>query len=141
MCVWPRRLTVSMPSVPNPARRRVREILAASAKEGLIYVCNPNNPTGSITPNDDLVSSSPRLRTTRRFSWTKPTFTMRRTHPVAGELHHDRHKTPGRVIQALKQRNVHVGRLFSAFPNYMRVTIGKKVEMETFVSAFGQAMA
>jgi histidinol-phosphate aminotransferase len=63
------------------------------------------------------------------------------TDPVAGELHHDRHKTPGRVIQALKQRNVHVGRLFPAFPNYMRVTIGKNVEMETFVSAFGQAMA
>jgi histidinol-phosphate/aromatic aminotransferase/cobyric acid decarboxylase-like protein len=52
--------------------------MAASAKEGLIYVCNPNNPTGSITPNDDLVSSSPRLRTRRRFSWTKPTFTMPR---------------------------------------------------------------
>jgi histidinol-phosphate aminotransferase len=45
------------------------------------------------------------------------------------------------VIQAMKQRNVHVGRLFAALPNYMRVTIGKKVEMEIFVSAFGQAMA
>src|ERR1700757_1658069 len=25
-----------------------------SAKAGLIYVCNPNNPTASITPKDDL---------------------------------------------------------------------------------------
>jgi hypothetical protein len=60
------------------------------------------------------------------------------TDPVAGELHHDRHKTPGRVIQALKQRNVHVGRLFPAFPNYMRVTIGKNVEMETFSQPLGK---
>src|SRR5438128_9800987 len=45
------------------------------------------------------------------------------------------------LIQALKQRNVHVGRLFPALPNYMRVTIGKKSEMETFVGAFKQVMA
>jgi len=45
------------------------------------------------------------------------------------------------LIQALKQRNVHVGRLFPALPNYMRVTIGTKSEMETFLSAFKQVMA
>ena len=45
------------------------------------------------------------------------------------------------LIQALKQRNVQVGRLFPALPNYMRVTIGKKSEMETFVSAFRQVIA
>jgi histidinol-phosphate aminotransferase len=45
------------------------------------------------------------------------------------------------LIQALKQHNVHVGRLFPALPNYMRVTIGKKSEMETFLSAFRQVVA
>jgi len=45
------------------------------------------------------------------------------------------------LIQALKQRNVHVGRLFPALPNYMRVTIGKKSEMDVFLSAFKQVMA
>ena len=45
------------------------------------------------------------------------------------------------LIQAMKQRNVQVGRLFPALPNHMRVTIGKKTEMETFLSAFRQAMA
>jgi histidinol-phosphate aminotransferase len=45
------------------------------------------------------------------------------------------------LIQALKQRNVHVGRLFPALPNYMRVTIGKKSEMEAFLSAFRQITA
>jgi histidinol-phosphate aminotransferase len=45
------------------------------------------------------------------------------------------------LIQAMKQRNVHVGRLFPALPNHMRLTIGKKTEMESFVSAFKQVAA
>ncbi len=45
------------------------------------------------------------------------------------------------LIQALKQRNVQVGRLFPALPNHMRVTIGKKSEMESFLSAFRQVAA
>src|SRR6266446_1563924 len=28
--------------------------MAAAAKEGLIYICNPNNPTASITPKNEL---------------------------------------------------------------------------------------
>jgi histidinol-phosphate aminotransferase len=44
------------------------------------------------------------------------------------------------VIKALKDRNVHVGRLFPALPNHMRLTIGKKSEMETFVSAFREVI-
>jgi len=45
------------------------------------------------------------------------------------------------LIKAMKEQNVHVGRLFPALPNHMRVTIGKKPEMETFVSAFKQVTA
>ena len=45
------------------------------------------------------------------------------------------------IIKALKDRNVAVGRLFPAYPNHMRLTIGKKDEMESFVSAFKQVMA
>src|SRR5689334_2700533 len=30
--------------------------MLASAEEGLIYICNPNNPTASITPKDELRS-------------------------------------------------------------------------------------
>jgi len=44
-------------------------------------------------------------------------------------------------IQALKQRNVQVGRLFPALLNYMRLTIGKKSEMESFLAAFREAIA
>ena len=45
------------------------------------------------------------------------------------------------LIQAMRQQNVQVGRLFPAMPNHMRVSVGKKSEMETFVSAFRQVMA
>jgi histidinol-phosphate aminotransferase len=45
------------------------------------------------------------------------------------------------LIQALKQRNVQVGRLFPALPNHMRLTIGKKAEMEAFLSVFRRVTA
>ncbi len=45
------------------------------------------------------------------------------------------------LINALKERNVQVGRLFPALPNHMRLTIGKKSEMEAFLSAFRQVLA
>jgi histidinol-phosphate aminotransferase len=44
------------------------------------------------------------------------------------------------LIKALKERNVQVGRLFPALPNHMRLTIGKKAEMEAFLSAFHQVL-
>jgi histidinol-phosphate aminotransferase len=211
-----------------------------AAKEGLIYVCNPNNPTASITPKNELrefiattpqqtmilvdeayfhyadssdyesviplVKDHPNLIVSRTFSKIygmaglrcgycvaqKETVERMRPHQMwdsvnimalaaavanlddpdqvpngqrlnseakaftTGELDKMGYKLiPSQanffmvdvkrpvvpLIQALKQRNVHVGRLFPALPNYMRVTIGKKTEMETFLSAFRQVMA
>jgi len=45
------------------------------------------------------------------------------------------------IIRAMKEKNVEVGRLFPALPNHMRLTIGKKSEMEAFLGAFKQVMA
>jgi histidinol-phosphate aminotransferase len=45
------------------------------------------------------------------------------------------------LIKAMKEQNVHVGRLFPALPNHMRLTIGKKAEMEAFLTAFREAVA
>ena len=45
------------------------------------------------------------------------------------------------LIGALRERGVQVGRLFPTLPNHMRVTIGKRPEMETFLTAFRQAIA
>ena len=214
--------------------------MAAAAKEGLIYICNPNNPTASITPKNELnafIAKAPRqtmilvdeayhhyadgpdyesviplikdnanLIVARTFSKIygmaglrcgycvaqRETIERMRPHQswdsvnlmalvaataslndpdqvangrrlnseakafVIGELDKMGYKQiPSQanfimfnvnrpvvpVIQALKQRNVHVGRLFPALPNHMRLTIGKKAEMEAFLSAFRQVMA
>ena len=45
------------------------------------------------------------------------------------------------LIQAFKQRGVEVGRLFPALPTHLRVTVGKKAEMETFLTTFKQLLA
>jgi histidinol-phosphate aminotransferase len=214
--------------------------MLGAAKRGLIYVCNPNNPTASITPKDELrdfigktppetmvlvdeayfhyadspdyesvipvVKEHPNLIVSRTFSKIygmaglrcgycvaqKETIErMRRNqmwdsvncmalaaataslddldHVPNGQRLNKEAKTfttselekmgykiiPSQanfimfdckrpvvpLIQALKQRNVQVGRLFPALPNYMRVTIGKRAEMEAFLSAFREVSA
>ncbi|MBA2704280.1 MAG: aminotransferase class I/II-fold pyridoxal phosphate-dependent enzyme, partial [Blastocatellia bacterium] len=45
------------------------------------------------------------------------------------------------VISAMSDRNVQVGRVFPAMPNFMRVTIGTRPQMEAFVSAFRAVMS
>jgi histidinol-phosphate aminotransferase len=214
--------------------------MAAAAKEGLVYVCNPNNPTASITPKNELrefiaktprqtmilvdeayyhyadsadyesviplIKDYPNLIVARTFSKIygmaglrcgysvaqRETIERMRPHQmwdsvnimalaaatvslndpdqvangkrlnseaktfVTGELDKmDYKQIPSQanfimidvkrpvvpLIQAMKQRNVQVGRLFPALPNHMRVTIGKKTEMESFLSAFRQVTA
>ena len=53
----------------------------------------------------------------------------------------DLNREVGSVIEALRQRKVHVGRRFPALPSYLRVTIGTRPEMQAFITAFRQAMA
>jgi histidinol-phosphate aminotransferase len=214
--------------------------MASAAKEGLIYICNPNNPTASLTPKEGirefikktprqtailvdeayhhyvdspdyesvipLIKDHPNLIVARTFSKIYGMAGMRcgfciaqpetieRMRPqqlwdsvsimglvaataslndpdqvangrrlssearafVIGEL--DKmgfEQIPSQanfimfnvkrpvvpLIQALKQRNIYVGRLFPALPNHMRLTIGKKSEMEAFVAAFRQVTA
>ena len=211
-----------------------------SAKAGLIYVCNPNNPTASITPKDELrdfiaktppqtmilvdeayfhyadspdyesvialVKDHPNLIVSRTFSKIYGMAGLRCGYCVAqketidrlrrnqmwdsvncmalaaatvslDDLNHvpngqrlnreaktfvtseldkmgyeqipsqanfimfDCKRPVAPLIQAMKERKIHVGRLFPALPNHMRLTIGKKAEMESFVSAFKQVTA
>jgi histidinol-phosphate/aromatic aminotransferase/cobyric acid decarboxylase-like protein len=214
--------------------------MAAAAKEGLIYICNPNNPTASITPKGELsafiakaprqtmilvdeayhhyadssdyesviplIKDNPNLIVARTFSKIYGMAGLRcgyciaqheviermRPHQswdsvnlmalaaataslndpdqvangrrlnseakafVIGEL--DKmgfEQIPSQanfimfnvkrpvvpLIQGLKQRHVNVGRLFPALPNHMRLTIGKKAEMEAFLAAFREVVA
>ena len=214
--------------------------MLSSAKAGLIYVCNPNNPTASITPKGELrnfiaatppqtmvlvdeayfhyadspdyesvialVKDHPNLIVSRTFSKIYGMAGLRCGYCVAQKEAIDRlrrnqmwdsvncmalaaaiaslddldHVPNGQrlnreakafvtselekmgykqipsqanfimfdckrpvvpLIEAMKQRRVHVGRLFPALPNHMRLTIGKKSEMESFVSAFKQVTA
>ena len=45
------------------------------------------------------------------------------------------------MLDGLRQRGVQVGRLFPSLPNHMRVTIGKRAEMEAFLTSFRQVSA
>src|SRR5881409_71392 len=209
--------------------------MMAAAKGGLIYVCNPNNPTASITPKDELrdfvektpggimilvdeayfhyadspdyesmiplVQDHPSLIVSRTFSKIYGMAGLRCGYCVAqketiermrrnqmwdsvncmalaaataslDDLDHvptgqrlnreakqfttselekmgyksipsqanfimfDCKRSVVPIIKAMKERNVHVGRLFPALPNHMRLTIGKKSEMESFLAAF-----
>jgi histidinol-phosphate aminotransferase len=214
--------------------------MLSSAKAGLIYVCNPNNPTASITPKEELrdfivktppqttilvdeayfhyadsldyesviplVKDYPKLIVSRTFSKIYGMAGLRCGYCIAQKEMIDRlrrnqmwdsvncmalaaataslddldHVPNGQrlnreaktfvtseldkmgyeqipsqanfimfdckcsvvpLIDAMKQRKVHVGRLFPALPNHMRLTIGKKSEMERFVSAFKEVTA
>jgi histidinol-phosphate aminotransferase len=213
--------------------------MMASAEGGLIYICNPNNPTASITPKAELrdfiskvpkqtiilvdeayhhyvdssdyeslipmVKNHPNLMVARTFSKIygmaglrcgygvaqRETIAKLRPHQTwdsvnvmalvaaIASVNDSDQVTNGRrlnsqtkrfvvdevnklgfesipshanfvmidvkrsvlpVLGALRQRGVYVGRLFPALPNHMRVTIGKQSEMETFVTAFREAV-
>jgi histidinol-phosphate aminotransferase len=214
--------------------------MAAAAKNGLIYICNPNNPTASLTPKEQvrefiakvpretailvdeayhhyvdspdyesvipMIKDHPNLIVARTFSKIYGMAGMRcgyclaqpeaierlRPHQLndgvnitalvaaAASLNDPKQVAQGRrlnsearafilkefdrlgfshipshgnfvmvdvkrpvvpLIQAMKQRNVQIGRLFPSLPNHMRVTIGKRAEMERFVSAFREVAA
>jgi histidinol-phosphate aminotransferase len=44
-----------VPLVAKTYKYDVKAMLAASAAPGAYYICNPNNPTGTITPKEDIV--------------------------------------------------------------------------------------
>jgi histidinol-phosphate aminotransferase len=45
------------------------------------------------------------------------------------------------VIDGLRQRGVQVGRVFSSLPNHMRVTVGKRADMDAFLNAFRETLS
>jgi histidinol-phosphate aminotransferase len=214
--------------------------MLAAAAEGLVYICNPNNPTASITPKNDLrdfiakcpretmvlvdeayfhyadspdyesviplVKQYPNLIVARTFSKIYGMAGLRCGYCIAqpeviqrlrphqtwdsvnimalvaaiASLKDRSHVANGRrlngetkryvsarlaklgynhipsqanfvmidmkrpvqpVIAALRERGVQVGRLFPSLPNHLRVTIGKRDEMETFLSSLSALSA
>ena len=216
------------------------KMLAATSDAGLVYICNPNNPTASITPRDQiraflakvpsqtivlideayhhyvesndyesvipLVKQYPNLMVARTFSkiygmaglrcgyciarpeliqrmrsqqtWDSLNIMAlvaasaslqdpeqveqgrRRNSEVkkfvyseldrmglkwipshANFLMIDLRREAKPMIAAMRERKVEVGRVFPALPNFMRVTIGTRPQMETFVSTFREVMS
>ena len=214
--------------------------MSAAAKRGLVYVCNPNNPTASLTPKGavrdfiasarrdtmilvdeayhhyvdsadyetviPLIKNHPDLIVARTFSKIYGMAGMRCGYALAqpeviermsphalndgvnitalvaatASLHDPSQVANGKrlnnearalvlkdftargfehipshanffmvdvkrpvvpLIQAMRERKVQVGRLFPTLPNHMRVTIGKKAEMERFLTAFRDVTA
>ena len=216
------------------------QMLAATGDAGLVYICNPNNPTASITPKDQiraflakvpsqtivlideayhhyvesndyesvipLLAQHPNLMVARTFSKVYAMAGLRCGYCVArpdliqrmrvqqtqdsinimalvaagASLQDVAQVTEGRrrnsevkqfvyaeldklgfkyipshanflmidlrrevkpMIAAMRARNVEVGRVFPALPNFMRVTIGTQPQMNAFVSAFRAVMS
>jgi len=54
---------IAVPLVKGSAIHDVKAMAAASPNAGVIYICNPNNPTGTVTPKADidwLVANKPK---------------------------------------------------------------------------------
>jgi histidinol-phosphate aminotransferase len=47
-------LKVPLADPKGEARHNIKAMLAASSNPGVIYICNPNNPTGTCTPRSDI---------------------------------------------------------------------------------------
>ncbi|MEI9974208.1 MAG: pyridoxal phosphate-dependent aminotransferase [Ignavibacteriota bacterium] len=214
----------------------VRAMAAASSDAGLIYVCNPNNPTGTLTPREDiewllankpkgsvllldeayihiagapmcadLVAKDKDLIVLRTFSKIygmagiragaalgRPDLLQKITNYSSGALpvtamaaasaslksknvvperrkiigdvradvfsfleqHHFKYvpsvsnkfmvdvgRPGGEIIEAMRQEKVYIGRVWPAWPTYVRVSVGTKDEMAKFKSAFLKVMA
>jgi histidinol-phosphate aminotransferase len=47
--------TVKVPLTRDSYAHDVKAMLAAGPNAGVFYICNPNNPTGTTTPKDDII--------------------------------------------------------------------------------------
>jgi len=214
----------------------VKAMAAASSEAGLLYVCNPNNPTGTLTPREeiewllankpkgsvllldeayihiagapmcsDLVAQDKELIILRTFSkiygmagiragaalgrpdllqkivpyssGAMPVTAMAAAtaslksknvvperRKIIGDVRADvlgfleKHRFKyvpsvsnkfmvdvgrpgGEIIEAMRKENVYIGRVWPAWPTYVRVSIGTQAEMEKFKTAFLKVMA
>jgi histidinol-phosphate/aromatic aminotransferase/cobyric acid decarboxylase-like protein len=214
----------------------VKAMAAASSDAGLLYVCNPNNPTGTLTPRQeiewllankpkgsillldeayihiagapmcsDLVARDEELIILRTFSKIygmagiragaalgrpdllqkivpyssgampvtamaaataslKSKTVVPERRKIIGDVRADvlgfleKHRFKyvpsvsnkfmvdvgrpgGEIIEAMRKENVYIGRVWPAWPTYVRVSIGTQAEMEKFKTAFLKVMA
>jgi histidinol-phosphate aminotransferase len=229
--------THRIPLLPNKSYAHdVKAMAAASPDAGLIYICNPNNPTGTLTPQEDiewLVANKPKnavvmideaythiagapfqspmvaadkdviilrtfskiygmaglragaaiarpdlLQKVQNFSSTMMPITgmaaasaslkvknlVPERRKYIGDVREETFsflsknkftfvpsvsncfmidvKRPGNeVVQAMAKEKVYIGRVWKAWPNHVRITVGTHEEMKKFQAAFLKVMA
>ena len=227
--------TIRVP-LTSDYRHDVKAMAAASSNAGLIYICNPNNPTGTLTPkseiewlvankpkgaivmvdeaythiseapfNSDLVAADKDVVVLRTFSKIYGMAGLRAGAAIArpdlleklagfsagmlpitgmaaasaslaqknlvperrkmiGKVREDTFsflekgkytyvpsvsncfmvdvKQPGNnIVMAMRKEKVYIGRVWPAWPNHVRVTVGTADEMKKFQAAFTKVMA
>lgn len=91
----------------------------------------------SLLDTEHVAASRKRNRETRTFVVDELQRLGHRTLPSeANFVMIDMGREVRPVIHAFRERGVHVGRVFPALPQHLRVTIGTMEEMKRFVSAF-----
>ena len=92
----------------------------------------------SLADSSHVETSRGRNRETRAFTGSRLTAMGYPPLPSATNfLMVDLRRDVGPVIEALKRRGVEVGRRFPAMPSFLRVTVGARPQMETFLAALG----
>lgn len=230
-------IKVPLADPKGAAMHDAKAMIAASANPGVIYICNPNNPTGTVTPQADIdyivanapkgtvvlideayihLSDAPRslhyvkegkdvivLRTFSKlygmagirmgFAVGRPDLLAKLT-PLGGqnslpitalaaakasitdpdlvptrkrliaEIRNenlawlkgqgyattpsvsncfmlDVKRPGGEVLAALAKKDVYIGRIWPAWPNSVRITVGTREEMAIFQKAFSEVMS
>jgi histidinol-phosphate aminotransferase len=96
----------------------------------------------SLADSSHVETSRGRNRETRTFTGSRLTAMGYPPLPSATNfLMVDLRRDVGPVIDALKRSRVEVGRRFPAMPSFLRVTVGTRPQMETFVSALGTVLS
>jgi histidinol-phosphate/aromatic aminotransferase/cobyric acid decarboxylase-like protein len=53
----------------------------------------------------------------------------------------DVHQPGNNIVSAMRKEKIYIGRVWPAWPNYVRVTVGTSEEMKKFQTAFLKVMA
>lgn len=95
----------------------------------------------ALRDNAHLDGSRRKNRETR--DWTAGELASRGLRSIPSQANFvmiDLRQEVGPVIDALRDRKVHVGRRFSALPHHLRVTVGTRPQMEKFLDALREVL-
>jgi histidinol-phosphate/aromatic aminotransferase/cobyric acid decarboxylase-like protein len=106
------------------------------ASTGLIYICNPNNPTASITDRRGLESFIGQLPAATKVAIDETYHDYTRTlKPIDSQTNFalmNVHHPAEEVIEHFRRHNILIGPHFPTLDTYIRVSLGTPEEMRAF---------